>query len=330
MSSRGSPPGAPRAAADEPTAAARYRVDRLRLRHLRLLQRIQHTGSLRKAAEAIGVSQPAASLLLREVEAVFEATLVVRMAKGCRLTDAGADALDRLAIALAAVDRAIDATRERHGAPALRVGSVQLAGATILPATLARLERLKEDVRIDIREGRANELLRELLAGNLDCVIGWVDRATLDPLPLDRLRLRLLWQGRMEVVAATDHPLARKRAVALAELQDQRWIVAHEGTRMHAAFVQLFAQSGVNAPLPAVTCSAVHTALALVARTRLLAMAPDVLVAAYAAQRRVKALRGTEFRTDASGVSLITRRENESLPALRGFRDALLVEVAAR
>ena len=310
--------------------ADRYRADRLRLRHLRLLETIHRSRSLRRAAEEVGVSQPAASLLLREIEAVFGTPLVIRTAKGCHLSDAGMHALDRLAISLSLVDRAIQTARAPRREPLIRVGAVQLAGTTVLPDTLARLERQRQSVRIHISEGRASELLRDLTTGHLDCVIGWVDNATIGPLPIDTLRLRTLWQGRMEVIAAVKHPLSSRRLVSLDDLQDQRWVVAEEGTRMHAAFVRLFAQSEKPAPAPFVDCSAVHTTVSLVSRTNLLAVVPDVVAASAVTQRQVKVLRGNDFEIESSSVSLITRRDTDSLGVLRKFRDALLESVATR
>jgi DNA-binding transcriptional LysR family regulator len=309
------------------TPAERYRIDRLRLRHLRLLECIQRMSSLRKAAEQIGVSQPAASLLLREVESVFDAPLVIRTSKGCHLSAVGANVLDRLTIALASVDRALQSARAHQSEPALRLGCVQLAGATILPIALARLEQRASVAQVTIKEGRASELLRDLARGALDCVIGWVDQTTVNALPVAQLRIRDLWRGCMQAVAAADHPLARKRNVTSPDLLACRWIVAQEGTRLHAAFMRLFAQAHVAAPSPAVECSAVHTTLNLVAETRMLAMAPDVVAATYARRGQVKVLRGAGLRVEAGSVSLITRRDSESLPALRAFREALVASV---
>lgn len=307
-----------------PLAADRYRIDRLRLRHLRLLQQIDNTRSLRNAAERIGVSQPAASLLLREMEDVFHILLVIRNAKGCRLTDAGKDILDRLSVALTSVDRALEASRDPDGLPRLRVGSVQLAGATVLPVALARLEREPQWGRLSIKEGRANELLLEMATGDLDCVIGWVDESTIDPLPLDQFRIFPLWPGRMEVIASASHPLHRRKSVEIAELAAARWIGAREGTRMHAAFVRLFVRAGVPPPTPVVESSAVHTTLNIVAHTRMLAMSPDVMVASYGTHRLVKIVKGQNLDTGPSNVSFIFRRDNETLPILRRFRDALI------
>ncbi len=315
----------PRRSADAPpTPASAYRLDRLRVRHVRLLDLIASGGSLGNAARALKVSQPAATLLLRELEEVVGAALVARSARGCRLTAAGQRALDRLRVALASVDRAIEAARSAGDVPLLRLGCVQLAGVAHLPEALARLERRGTFGRIHVEEGRASDLLARLGAGELDCVVGWVDESTTHALPVETLSIHPLAYGRMQVVAAPRHPLAARRQVSVAELVDARWIVARRGSRTHDAFVRLFLDRGLPAPVAAVECSALHTALHLVARTRLLAMAPDVVVAGYARQGLLVPLAGPELQRDASPVCVITRRDSEALPVVRDLVDALL------
>ena len=58
--------------------------DRLRLRHMRLLQLIEEKGSLRAVAEQLNLSQPAVSVMLRDLEDAFKAVLVHRSARGVR------------------------------------------------------------------------------------------------------------------------------------------------------------------------------------------------------------------------------------------------------
>jgi DNA-binding transcriptional LysR family regulator len=74
------------------------------------------------------ISQPAATLLLRELEEVFDAKLVDRDARGARLTAAGRHALKWLSIALSSVQRAMAAARSPEIEPPLRLGCIQVAG----------------------------------------------------------------------------------------------------------------------------------------------------------------------------------------------------------
>ncbi|MEG6525989.1 LysR family transcriptional regulator, partial [Bordetella bronchiseptica] len=56
----------------------------IRIKHLRLLELVVQYGSLRKAAEGLHLSEPAASQMLREVESTFGVTLFERGRRGMR------------------------------------------------------------------------------------------------------------------------------------------------------------------------------------------------------------------------------------------------------
>jgi len=304
--------------------ASVYRTDRLRLRHLRLLDLVHRLGSLGAAAREIGISQPAATLLLRELETVFGSTLVERDRRGCRLTPAGRYALERLTIALSSVERAVDAAKAAAIEPLLRVGCVQVAGVSALPAALARLEKAGTLGRMQIIEGRARDLLASLCAGRIDCVIGWMDESLADSLPVGQLDIRPLRYGRMQVVASPIHPLARSRAISVTELARWRWIVPPPESRTHAAFVRLFVGNGVPAPPVTVECAALHTTLHLVSATSLLAVAPDAAVREYAKRGMIAPLKGPALDLGRNHVSVMTRRDSAALPAVDRLRKALL------
>jgi len=299
------------------------RADRLRLRHLRLLRLVDGGGSLGKAARALGVSQPATTLLLRDMESVFGAKLVERDARGARLTAAGRRALDRLTVALSSIERAIDAARRPAAEPALRLGCIQVAGVAALPAALRHLEKSGTPTRLRIREGRARDLLTALCAGELDAVIGWIDESVIAALPIGELRIEPLGYGRMQVVAARSHPLTRSRAVSVAELTHWGWIVPPPGSRTHAAYLRLFLNDGIQAPPVAVECPALHTMLHVVSATHLLAIAPDTAVRRYTRLGMVKPLKGPMLELGPNPVSVVTRGDSDSLPAVKALRQAL-------
>jgi molybdate transport repressor ModE-like protein len=307
-----------------------YRTDRLRLRHLRLLKLVDSGGSLGSAARRLGISQPAATLLLRELESVFSAKLVERGARGARLTASGRHALDRLTIALSSVERAIWAARMPAIEPPLRLGCIQVTSVSGLPAAINRLDKVGTLGRLRIQEGRAHDLLAALCAGDLDCVIGWIDESVADGLPIGELQIAPLWFGRMQVVAATSHPLAKLRAVSVAELARWCWIVPPPGSRTHAAYLRLFLRDGIPAPPVTVECSALHTMLHVVSATRLLAVAPDAAVHHYAHLGMLTPLKGPMLKLDRNQVSVVTRRDSDALLAVRELRKALLAQRSAR
>jgi DNA-binding transcriptional LysR family regulator len=251
---------------------------------------------------------------------------VERDARGARLTASGRHAVDRLTIALASLEQAIQAARTPAIAPLLRLGCIQVASMSRLPAALNRLARTNVLGRLQIREGRARELLAGLCAGDLDCVIGWIDETLIDGLPVEGLRIEPLWYGRMQVVAAVSHPLVKLRAVSVDEIGRWPWIVPPPGSRTHAAFLRLFVHNGVPAPPATVECSALHTTLHIVSATRFLAMAPDAAVRHYARLGMVKPLSGPTLRMDYNQVSVVTRRDADAFLPLQDLKRVLLEE----
>ena len=62
---------------------------RLRLRHLKLVDALALHSHLGRAADAVHISQPAATQMLRELEEMIGVALFERHARGMRITEAG-------------------------------------------------------------------------------------------------------------------------------------------------------------------------------------------------------------------------------------------------
>lgn len=303
--------------------SAAYRLDRLRLRHLRLLEVIDREGSLGAAARGLGISQPAVTLLLRELEDVFGARLVERDARGGRLTAAGRHAHDRLVIAMATVNFAIGAARQPGRAPMLRVGCVQLVGFSTLPEALTRLLAQDALPYMHIEEAEALTLIAALAAGELDCVIGWLDETIASTVDLDMIHVEPLWSGRMQVFASAAHPLARRKQVRMADLAGCPWVVPHRGSRTYAAFQRLFLNNGLAAPRPRVVCTSIHTGMHMVAAGPFVSIGPDQLIAQYRDSHGVQALRGSELDTGRTQLSFFTLKEAAGFEPAARLRQAL-------
>src|SRR3954447_21692719 len=81
-----------------------HRLERLRVRHLKLLELVGASGSLSAAAAALRISQPSATKLLQDLESAFGHVLVDRTTRGGKLSTAGERVLERLRIATGALD----------------------------------------------------------------------------------------------------------------------------------------------------------------------------------------------------------------------------------
>lgn len=184
---------------------SRYLVQRLRLHQLRALDALETQRSLMKAAASLAVSQPALTRTLHDVEQVLQARLFDRHARGVRPTAAGLAAVGaarRVLQELRLLDAALDQLHD-PAAGTVSLGALPVAAAGVLPGVLTRLKRERPGLRIRLREGRTEDLLPLLAAGELDLVVG---RLYAPDAP-DGMEREALWDEPISLLARAGHPI---------------------------------------------------------------------------------------------------------------------------
>jgi len=221
-------------------------LSRLKLRHLTLLTRIKPGDSMTRVAESMGVSQPAVTKSLAEIEDLFGGPLFVRTARGLHPTPLGELAVVRARHMLQDIDHwalEMDALRGGHSAH-LHVGAIPFISARVLVPTI---ERLYDQHRITVGLERAttDQLLQSLRAHELDCVIG---RASV-MIGMDELHHEVLYPQRPALIA--NPGLARRmarRKPDWRELADLNWILPAPATPIGNMISELFTRAGVRPP----------------------------------------------------------------------------------
>lgn len=182
-------------------------------RQLRYLDALAANGHFGRAATAMGVTQPALSMQIRELEAEFGAPLVERTPGGAALTAFGREIVSRGARILAAV-RELDELARVHGevlAGPLRIGVIPSIAPFLLPGLLAAAAERYPEAAITVRESITPVLVEELVAGGLDAIVASV------PLGDDRLEEEVAFDDPFLLAAPVDSPHAR-RSPALPRL----------------------------------------------------------------------------------------------------------------
>lgn len=303
------------------------RVDRLRVRHLKLLELIASTGSLTAAAATLQVSQPAASKMLQDLESAFGHPLVDRTTRGGILSLAGDRALERLRIATGALDAIGVAFAVNAEAPLVRIGMLPLAGVSLVPRLVEAMSARGELPRLQLLEGPVSVVLSMLRQGRIDCVIGRADNGGESDRahPLDIVPLS---DEHFELACASANPLARKRRVELSSLRDCAWIVPHRGTYTRQVFEAAFVSMGIAPPTIAIDSASFHISLATVARSQMVTIAPRSAVDSYAQRGTVRKLRLAQpFQPDYA--VFITLRNGRKTHALERIQ-ATLLELCSR
>jgi LysR family transcriptional regulator, hydrogen peroxide-inducible genes activator len=143
------------------------------LRQLRYFHALAASGHFGRAAEASGISQPALSMQLRELESALGGALVQRGPEGAGLTELGRDVEQRATRILAAVRDLEDLAHlhEARIAGPLRLGVIPSVAPFLLPRLLARAAREYPALQLIVRETITGHLVEELADGGLDAIV---------------------------------------------------------------------------------------------------------------------------------------------------------------
>jgi len=305
--------------AEAPALSAR--IGRLSVRHLQLLDQIEKRGSLSAAATGVGVSQPRATHMLRDIEGALGCVLLDRTSRGARLNTAGSIALERLRIALGAMDATQTALRNRSPKLLVRIGVLPLVGIDRLSHVVAGLEADGTLPRVILRVGNVRELLRLLEAGEVDCVISSLDITGSAPATRARLQACKLWEEHLMVVAARSNPIVRKRNLSLEQLLQHPWALMAGKSANRQALERMFLQAGLQPPEPQVETESPHICLAMVACSRMIALVPES--AWRQAADRVSPVR-LNFRFQPTWNHLITLGDVPVLPFVEQLAQRLI------
>lgn len=222
-----------------PTSAVMFArlMAKARLRHLQLLVAVADQGNLKRAAEEVGLSQPAATQALAELEHLLETPLFERHAKGMRLAAGGSVLMPVIRNVLEALQASTDALATLHdGARGqLRVGAITAVASALLAERTLRFCAAHPELRVELIEDYGAHLVQELLSGRLDLVLGR------RPLPMPaRLHFEALRPDEAIVVAGPGHPLAGRPNLQLADLAAYPWMRPARGVWAREVFDKLF------------------------------------------------------------------------------------------
>jgi len=299
----------------------------LKLVHLRMIVTIEDHSQISAAAAIMNMSQPAASRMLSEMEAITRTPLCIRVARGVILTKYGA-ALARRArkvlLELREASRELDELRTGSGGSVF-IGSVTAPAVSLIVPAISRVTAAYPGIEINVSVETSNVLARELLAARHDFIIGRIP---------DDLNPRLFQSTELGIEKAClmvrkQHPLLDKPHASLADLPHYDWVFQPPGTLLRRMVEDLFLSAGVPLPENVVNTSSMLLAAAVVAKTD--AITPIALdMANFLVRQGSEAgdirILPTDFVINVKPYSLITTRERVLPPSARLLYDMILDE----
>lgn len=215
----------------------------MKLQSLRAFTAALEEGSLRAAAKRMGLSQPALTKMMHELERELATTLLVRSRGGVTGTTAGMVLYERARAADRELTQAAEQIRQLGGGMTgtLTIGAVPLAVMLLVPEALRTFGRAYPQIQLRVIEELYIAQLAPLRKGEVDIALGPLP----EHIPSGEFTVEPLMPIAMTVVVRRGNPLARARR--LAELAEARWV--YTGSAADSGYARvLFERHGLPAP----------------------------------------------------------------------------------
>jgi len=265
---------------------------RIKLRDLHVFFMTVQRGSMAKAAQQLGVSQPAVSEIIADLENALGVRLLDRHPQGVEPTNYG-DALIKRSTAV--FDELKQSVRDIEFLADPTAGEVKFgcteAMASILSPVMERFTR--QYPRVLLRTYQVTRPLDPGLRGRtLDFTLGHFVKSLPDN-RIDDLNVEILFDDRLVATAGVSSPWAgRRRKIDLAELVDEPWILAEAPESWNYSVVSdAFRMRGLRMPRISVMTFSVHVRIGMLASSHFITTFPSAIPRFHADRRSIKVLR---------------------------------------
>jgi DNA-binding transcriptional LysR family regulator len=282
------------------------------VRNLAAFIEVVRRGGFSRASETLHLTQSAVSKAVKAIEEELGQPLLVRLGRRVALTDAGRVVFDR-AQAVFSVLHSIEeevaevgAVRRGH----LRLGIPPMVGGAFFPPVLGDYRCAHPGVVLELREVGARSVEALVMEGEIEAgaTVLPTDRSAFEVVPLMRDVLRAVVHPRS--------PLARRRSVALRDLERVPFVLYREDFALHLHILDACRREGFS-PQVASESSQWDFMAAMVAADVGVALLPRTICRRLdSAQVKVLPLVEPELRWD---LALIWKKDRHLSPAARAF-----------
>jgi DNA-binding transcriptional LysR family regulator len=138
---------------------------------LRTLITVVDLRSFTKAANVLGITQPAVSAQIKRLQFLLDTELLDKSAPGVTLSEKGELVVNYARRLLGINDQILNLVAPRSALPALRVGLPGDFGATLLPTIVAKFQARTPNLRFQLRGDMSENLLRDIRQDQLDLAV---------------------------------------------------------------------------------------------------------------------------------------------------------------
>jgi DNA-binding transcriptional LysR family regulator len=260
---------------------------RIKLRDLRVLMAIADSGSMAKAAAKLGISHPAISKTISDVEGTLGVRLLDRGSQGTELTAygevlrrCGINIFDEMQQGLRSLDHLSDPNSGE-----VRLGCTDIILNSLVPPIVRRFAKDNPGVQLDVKLANPGEhQVQQLRERNIDLLI---TRATRQE---DDFSSEILFEEPFVFLVGTNSKFARSRRTTLKDIMSCNWVLPPYDSAPGALVAAVFQANGVSPPKPLVKTIAIQLTVSLIASGEFVGILPRSVAALSAHQSALKIL----------------------------------------
>lgn len=243
----------------------------MKLTQLRDLASIADTGGLRRAARRLGLSQPALSRSIRELEDELGVTLFDRSTSGMELTEPGRTFAMRGRAAQRELERAREEVLQHVGVDTgeVSIGLSSAAHVALLPRAIVPFRKRFPRIKLHIVESLFPALDAGIRDGSIDFYVGPMATRKLG----SAIRVEALFDNCRVVIGRKGHPLGAARS--LDELVTAEWVMTSAVAGGDIDLRPLFEERGLPAPVVAVRTQTALSTITVAASSDLITILPQ-------------------------------------------------------
>jgi DNA-binding transcriptional LysR family regulator len=259
----------------------------LRFKQLQLMIALGDQGSLSKAAAVLNVTQPTATKMLAELEALARFKIYERKPRGMQITELGGEVLMFASRVVSEFDRmqaALDA-RRNGGIGELVVGAI-IGAPDMIARAVTEMKQAQPLLTIKLRGESSDHVIEMLESRTVDIAVGRFNNLGQHNL----YNYEPLGDEGLCIVARAGHVLAKRRKLKLTDLASERWILQSLAT-----------------PADVIEVNSILAVIQLLERSDAIAMLSEPAIRDYLATGLLYRLR-LPIQSRMSGFGILTRR----------------------
>jgi len=249
--------------------------NRIKLGHMRMMVALDDTQQISTAASLLNITQPAASRMLSEMEAILNVQLCERLPRGIELTPFGrafARHARTILLELRETERELADLKSGKGG-SIFMGAVTAPAISLAGPAIQQLKATYPKIQISIQVETSNVLAKDLLASRLDFMLARIPD-DLNPRLFDA---RVIGTEQACLIVRKGHPLMANAQVSLEQISSYDWVFQPSGSLLRRTIEAMFLSGNISLPDKIINTSSLMMTLVMVAQSDAIApIAVDV------------------------------------------------------